>query len=101
MKINQYEETTEYILETKKEIFLRYFKERNKDENKVMFVTIRHKDLVSDELIINLESNIDKKIAYYENAYNDNLELKSNNSIKISAYSYNNLNTFPILEIVK
>lgn len=35
------------------------------------------------ELIINHYSNFKSKLAYYKKAYNENLELKANNEIKI------------------
>lgn len=102
MIITQYNDTTEYLLETKKEIFLRYFKEREKDLNKVMLITVRTPDTVSDELIINLECNIDKKIEYYEKAYDDDLKLINNPNIRIKAYAYGYMmGALPLMEIVE
>lgn len=40
------------------------------------------------EIIINPYANIPGKLAYYEYAYNDDLTLKANNSIKIIKYDF-------------
>lgn len=44
------------------------------------------------EIIINTVRNmLDGKLDYYLNAYNENLELKYNNHIKIIGFTYSNL----------
>lgn len=40
------------------------------------------------ELIINRKDNFEGKANYYENAYNDDLELKTFNQIKIISYKF-------------
>ena len=40
------------------------------------------------EVIINSKGNFDKKLEYYQNAYNDDLTLKSFNGIKIIGFTY-------------
>jgi hypothetical protein len=40
------------------------------------------------EIIINPYANIPSKLAYYEQAYNDDLTLKANNNIKIIKYDF-------------
>lgn len=40
------------------------------------------------EIIINPYANIPSKLAYYENAYDDELNLKANNTIKIIKYDF-------------
>lgn len=42
----------------------------------------------SPEIIINEYDNFDKKLEYYKNAYNENLELKAVNTIKIIGFTY-------------
>lgn len=101
MKITQYDKTTEYLFETKKECFLRFFREREKNLNKVMLITIRTLDTTSDELIINFESNVDKKLEYYEKAYDDDLRLINNPDIRINMYGYGYMGAIPCMEKVE
>lgn len=100
VRVTQYNETTEYMFETKKDYFLRYFKDRQIDNNKMMMITVRTPDSISDELIINLECNIDKKLEYYNEAYDDNLKLKTNPDVKITQYVYGHLGSIPVMERV-
>lgn len=70
---------------TKKEIFLEKF---DKVGYNAICVYIQMPDLPATEKIINPKENFAGKKAYYEKAYNDNLELKSFPDIKIVDYSF-------------
>lgn len=73
---------------TKKELFMEFFKNRDKADNKFMVIYMEAFNLPKSEMIINPEANIDNKLVYYDNAYNDNLELSSFTKIKIVDYKY-------------
>lgn len=51
-------------------------------------VRIRMEGFPEDEFIINKAANIDSKLEYYKNAYNDNLALKFNNNIQIVGMTF-------------
>ena len=57
------------------------------EEGKGISVHIKLPDLEKEEIISNPIENLSKKLEYYKGAYNDNLELKTFNKIKIVAYS--------------
>lgn len=71
-----------------KEEFLRYFREAKKEDDKAMIVLVESPDLEKYEYIINDNRNIEAKLDYYDKAYNDNLELKAFNKIRIAGYVY-------------
>lgn len=52
--------------------------------NSGIIVTVVLPDLASPEIIINPEENVVKKMEYYDNAYNEFMNLKANESIFIS-----------------
>lgn len=43
-----------------------------------------------EEIIINPTCNFEDKLHYYQNAYNENLELKTCNDIKITGFTFGN-----------
>ena len=51
-------------------------------------VKIKMEGFEESEVIINPNANINKKLEYYKNAYNDDLTLKSFNGIKIIGFTY-------------
>jgi hypothetical protein len=54
-----------------------------------ILVIVIEKDDLTKELIINHGADvIFNKMSYYDNAYNDNLELKNNNQIKILSWLF-------------
>jgi len=59
-------------------------------------VKIEIEGFIEPEIIINSLENFDKKLEYYKSAYNDNLTLKSKDSIKIISWAY--ANSFKELE---
>jgi hypothetical protein len=67
---------------TAKELFLKKFKESDKSK---MVVAVQLP--TGTELIINSDK-LDGKVDYYKSAYNDDLELKNNTSIKIVDYMF-------------
>ncbi|WP_206460420.1 hypothetical protein [Anaerovorax sp. IOR16] len=69
---------------TKKEIFLQEF---DKDHNDVV-VEVTVPNCPRTELIINPKENFKGKKEYYDKAYNDDLELKSFDQIKIVSYRF-------------
>lgn len=73
---------------TKKELFMEFFNNRDKADNKFMVIYMEAFNLPKSEMIINPEINIDNKLVYYDNAYNDDLELSSFTKIKIVDYKY-------------
>lgn len=62
------------------------FMEESIKEGKGIQVFIEMPDLPQLEMITNPASNVKAKSEYYKKAYNDNLELKTFNKIKISHY---------------
>lgn len=70
---------------TKKEEFLNGFEG---DFNEVV-VEVTVPNCPETELIINPKANFTGKKAYYEKAYNDELELNTFNQIKIVNYKFN------------
>ena len=56
------------------------------EEKKGINVLITMPDLPHPEMIVNPACNIKTKSEYYRKAYNDNLELKTYNAIKIEHY---------------
>ena len=65
---------------------------------KYIGVLISMQGFEKSELIINRKENFDTKLAYYKNAYNNDLTLKTFNGIKIVDFAYgNNLDTITLL----
>lgn len=69
----------------KKETFLKGFDNPN---NTRLMVQVTVPDCPEPEMIINPKENFDGKKAYYEKAYNENLELNTFNKIKILDYQF-------------
>jgi len=63
---------------------------------KYIAVQIRMDGYEKDEIIINEAENIDKKLAYYQNTYDENLLHKHAAGIKIIDFTY--ANTYAELE---
>ncbi|MEG1597282.1 MAG: hypothetical protein RR359_03310 [Bacilli bacterium] len=55
---------------------------------KYIAVKIRMQGFEKDEIIINETENFEKKLEYYEKAYNEDLTLKTFNGIKIVGFTY-------------
>ena len=70
--------------------------EAKKDKTKFFGVKIRMIGMEEPEVIINPSTNFDEKLKYYKTAYNEDLTLKANNSIKIVDFTYGN--TFSSIE---
>lgn len=71
-------------LESLKECFL----EAKEQKTRYIAVVISNASSLGDEIIINPAVNIDAKLNYYLNAYNENLTLKSApNIIKITGFA--------------
>lgn len=66
----------------------RCFYEASKQEKKYVGVKIKMEGFQKAEIIINENANFDKKFAYYKNAYNPDLTLKTFNGIKIVGFTY-------------
>ena len=61
-----------------------------KNSAKFIGVKIRTEGNKEDEIIINPNANFENKLAYYKNAYTDDLVLKSFNGISIIGFTYGN-----------
>jgi hypothetical protein len=70
---------------TELEKFVEFMDEAIK-EGKGIQVLITMPDLPQPEMITNPACNVKAKSEYYKKAYNDNLELKAYNAIKIEHY---------------
>lgn len=68
---------------TKKEQLREVFNQAVKEEKDFIAVAIKTRDSEGLETIINPRCNFMQKLEYYENAYNDNLVLKSYDGIEI------------------
>lgn len=64
------------------------FYEASNQEKKFVGVKIKIEGFPKAEIIINENANFDKKFAYYKNAYNSDLTLKTFNGIKIVGFTY-------------
>jgi len=69
---------------TKKEVFLKCFDGDYQD----VLVEVTVPNCPETEMIVNPRANFPGKKAYYEKAYNDNLELNTFNQIKIVNYTF-------------
>jgi hypothetical protein len=56
--------------------------------NQNLMLFIEMPEFPSPEMIINPVENLEKKLEYYKNTYDDNLEHKHAKGIKIIAYSF-------------
>lgn len=72
------------------------FETAKKYEYKYIAVKIAMQGFKKPEIIINQFENFDKKLDYYEKAYDNNLILKSFNGIRIIGFVYGN--TFEEIE---
>ncbi len=61
-------------------------------ENKAKYIAvlINMEGFLKPEVIINSEENFDTKLAYYKQAYTDDLILKTFSGIKIVGFTYGN-----------
>jgi hypothetical protein len=59
------------------------FTKAKKDDYEFIGVKIEMQGFEMPEIIINPKQNFDTKLAYYTNAYNDDLTLKTFNGIRI------------------
>jgi hypothetical protein len=59
-----------------------------KDNANFIYVQVKMDDFDGKELIINPRENIQKKMEYYDRAYSENLCLKNNTDIQITAYGW-------------
>ncbi len=57
-----------------------------KEEKKSIGIHIKMPKLEKEEIIINSVENLDEKLKYYQGAYNEDLELKTFNEIRITGY---------------
>lgn len=57
-----------------------------KEEKKSIGIHIKMPKLLKEEIIVNPFENLDEKLKYYQEAYNENLKLKTFNEIKITGY---------------
>ena len=64
------------------------FKKAKEHDYTYVGVKIAMEGFPNPEVIINSKGNFDKKLEYYQNAYNDDLTLKSFNGIKIIGFTY-------------
>ena len=65
------------------------FYSASQQNKKYVGVKIQMFGFEEDEIIINPNNNFDKKFAYYENAYNDDLTLKAvPDKIRISGFTF-------------
>ncbi len=62
----------------------------SKEDKKYIGVLIKMEGFERPEVIINENANFDKKFAYYEKAYNDDLTLKTFSGIKIIGFTHGN-----------
>ena len=68
---------------TKKDKFKKLFKNFMNEGAEYIGVFIKSPNLEQPELILNKACNAKKKLEYYLNAYNDDMQLKSINSIEM------------------
>lgn len=66
------------------------FKGAKNNNAKYIGIAVKNINSSKAEIIINPEENFDDKLAYYKEAYNNNLELKSYPKISIIGFSYGN-----------
>lgn len=64
------------------------FNEAIKKNAKWVYVVVQIKGNEHNEVIFNPNGNIAAKLEYYNKAYNDELELNTNNGIKIVQYGW-------------
>ncbi|WP_312288179.1 hypothetical protein [Terrisporobacter sp.] len=72
---------------TQKSKLINCFIKALEEKKKFVAVEIETKDSKEKEIIINPYKNINAKLNYYQNAYDDNLVLKSFNGIKINNFT--------------
>ncbi|MED3888154.1 hypothetical protein [Priestia aryabhattai] len=77
------------MISTKKDL-INWLDEAVKEEAKFIGVLIRMPGFQNDELIINTHENIAKKIAYYYNTYDDNLQHRYSPGVSIVGVTYGN-----------
>lgn len=68
---------------TKKDKFKRLFKNFMNEGAEYIGVFIKVPNLEQPELILNMSCNAEKKLEYYLNAYNDDMQLKTENSVEM------------------
>ncbi len=66
------------------------FEAAEKNKNKYIAVKIEAKGSEKPEIIINPSENFKSKLAYYQNAYDENLSLKAAKGIKIVSVTAGN-----------
>lgn len=62
---------------------IKFFTSELSKEYNYFIIEVKIYDYLETELIINPISNLDKKIRYFRENYNEDLTLKANNNIKI------------------
>jgi hypothetical protein len=64
------------------------FYEARVKAKKYIGIKVKMESFKKAEIIINENENFDKKFAYYKNAYNDDLTLKTFRGVKIVGFTY-------------
>jgi hypothetical protein len=64
------------------------FDEATKQNKKYIGVKIKMQDFPRSEIIINERENFEKKLHYYQNAYSEDLSLKTSSGIRIVGFTY-------------
>lgn len=81
---------------TKRE-FIKQYESAMKQGYKYIGVEVMMNGNTDPEYIINKASNFNSKLEYYKKAYNDNMQLITNNSISIINIMVGNRLSLPIL----
>lgn len=71
-----------------KEKLVEVFNDALENAAEYVYVVIKNESLEGHELIINPKVNIDSKLKYYINAYDENLCLNVNKDIQIIIYGW-------------
>ncbi|QWI73260.1 hypothetical protein ER45_030370 (plasmid) [Bacillus mycoides] len=79
--------TTTETKMTEKEKFKKVMAQVKEQENPMFYIVVKEDGAPESELIANTLSAMDRKMAYYENAYDDNLRHK-NAPMQMTAYGF-------------
>ena len=74
----------------KMEHLINCFEAAKQQKAEYIAVKIYMEGFEKPEIIINSKENFDKKLEYYKNVYDENLNLKSVPTIKIAAFTFGN-----------
>ena len=66
------------------------FKAAMENGSKYIGIRVNIEGSSEDEIIINPRANFQRKLEYYKEAYNTDLQLKHNNAISIKGFTYGN-----------